>query len=75
MMSISEHTLHLSPHSDAPGLHMPVDHFMRALAQQHGNRAIGIVLSGSGSDGTLGIAEIQVHGRGNPRAGRSLRQI
>jgi two-component system CheB/CheR fusion protein len=62
VMSISKHTLHLSPRADAGGLHMPIDHFMRALAQQHGDRAIGIILSGSGSDGALGIAEIQAHG-------------
>jgi two-component system, chemotaxis family, CheB/CheR fusion protein len=40
---------------------MSVDCFMRALAQQ-GNRAVGVILSGSGSDGTLGMAEIQAHG-------------
>jgi two-component system, chemotaxis family, CheB/CheR fusion protein len=62
MMSISKNTLHLSSRQDAPGLHMPIDHLMRSLAQQHGNRAVGIVLSGLGSDGTLGIAEIQAHG-------------
>jgi two-component system CheB/CheR fusion protein len=61
-MSISGHTLHLAPREESHGLHMPVDHFMRALAEQKGNRAIGVILSGSGSDGTLGMAEIQAHG-------------
>jgi two-component system CheB/CheR fusion protein len=61
-MSISYHTLHLSPRENAQGLHMPIDHFMRALAEQEGNRAIGVILSGSGTDGTLGLAEIQAHG-------------
>jgi two-component system CheB/CheR fusion protein len=61
-MSISHQTLHLSPREESHGLHMPVDHFMRALAEQKGNRAIGVILSGSGSDGTLGMAEIQAHG-------------
>ena len=41
---------------------MPVDLFMRSLAEQQGNRAIGIILSGLGSDGTLGMAEIQAQG-------------
>ena len=41
---------------------MSVDHFMRSLAEQKGNRAIGVILSGSGTDGTLGMAEIQAHG-------------
>jgi two-component system, chemotaxis family, CheB/CheR fusion protein len=61
-MSISDRTLHLVPREESGGLHMSVDHFMRALATQKGNRAIGVILSGSGSDGTLGMREIQAHG-------------
>lgn len=61
-MSISGQTLHLSPREDSRGMHMSVDHFMRALAEQKGNRAIGVILSGSGTDGTLGMAEIQAQG-------------
>ena len=40
---------------------MSIDHFMRSLAEQ-GNRAIGVILSGTGTDGTLGMAEIQAQG-------------
>jgi two-component system CheB/CheR fusion protein len=40
-------------------LHLSIDHFLRSLAEAKGNRAIGIILSGSGTDGTLGLAEIQ----------------
>src|SRR5437879_1474731 len=61
-MSISDHTLHLGPREESRGAHMSVDHFMRSLAEQKGNRAIGVILSGSGSDGTMGMAEIQAHG-------------
>jgi len=61
-MSISEDVLHLGPREESRGMHMPVDNFMRSLAEQKGNRAIGVILSGSGSDGTLGMAEIQAHG-------------
>ena len=61
-MSISGNTLHLGPRVDSRGLHMAVDQFMRSLAEQKGNRAVGVILSGTGSDGTLGIAEIQAHG-------------
>jgi two-component system CheB/CheR fusion protein len=61
-MSISDHTLHLGPREESRGMHMSVDHFMRSLAEQEGNRAIGVILSGSGSDGTMGMAEIQAHG-------------
>src|SRR5271163_2120381 len=61
-MSISEDTLHLSPREEVRGLHVPIDHFMRALAEQKGNRAVGVILSGTGTDGTLGMSEIQAHG-------------
>jgi two-component system, chemotaxis family, CheB/CheR fusion protein len=61
-MSISNHTLQLAPRGEGRGLHMSIDHFMRALAEQQGNRAIGVLLSGSGTDGTAGLAEIQAHG-------------
>jgi len=61
-MSISDHHLQLGPREESRGVHMSVDHFMRSLAEQQGNRAIGVILSGSGTDGTLGMAEIQAQG-------------
>lgn len=48
---------------DAPrGLRLPIDHFFRSLAKAQGEEAIGIVLSGTGTDGTLGLKEIKAHG-------------
>ena len=35
---------------------------MRSLAERQGNRSIGVILSGSGTDGTHGLAEIQAQG-------------
>jgi len=61
-MTITDHVLCLSPRETSHGVHMPIDQFMRSLAEQQGNRAIGVILSGSGTDGTLGMAEIQAHG-------------
>ena len=61
-MSISDHALQLAPRGESRVLHMSIDHFMRSLAEQQGNRAIGVLLSGSGTDGTVGLAEIQGHG-------------
>jgi len=37
----------------------PIDRFFRSLAQDHKDRAVGIVLSGTGSDGTNGLKEIR----------------
>jgi two-component system CheB/CheR fusion protein len=41
------------------GVHLPIDLFFRSLAKDQGNNAIAIILSGTGSDGTLGIREIK----------------
>ena len=44
------------------GRHMPIDHFFRSLAQDQGARAIGVVLSGTAADGTLGLKAIKAEG-------------
>jgi len=61
-MTLSDHTLRLERRQETPTVNMPIDHFMRSLAQIQGKRAIGVLLSGSGTDGTLGMAEIQANG-------------
>src|SRR4051812_42847505 len=40
----------------------PIDHFLRTLAKAHGSAAIGVILTGTGSDGTLGLREIKAAG-------------
>ena len=45
-----------------PGIHFSVDIFFQALAMSHGPRAIGVVLSGTGSDGAKGIEAIKAGG-------------
>ena len=48
---------------DAPrGQRLPIDFFFRSLAHDQRERAIGIVLSGTGSDGTLGVRAIKGEG-------------
>jgi two-component system CheB/CheR fusion protein len=42
--------------------HTPIDHFFRSLAQELEGRAIGVVLSGTGTDGTLGLQAIKAEG-------------
>ena len=44
------------------GQRLPIDFFFRSLAQGQRERAIGIVLSGTGSDGTLGVRAIKGEG-------------
>src|SRR5258706_11851616 len=44
------------------GQHMPIDSFLRTLAEGQGNKGIGVILSGTGSDGTLGVKAIKAEG-------------
>ena len=41
------------------GQRMPVDYFFRSLAQDRRSQAVGVILSGTGSDGTLGLRAIK----------------
>jgi len=61
-MSISDHILRLAPREESVVGRMSIDHFMRSLAESQANRAVGIILSGTGTDGTLGLAEIRAQG-------------
>ncbi|HEU4324103.1 MAG TPA: chemotaxis protein CheB [Roseiflexaceae bacterium] len=58
-LTIHRGVLTLAPPLQAHGHRMPIDHFFQSLATEQGARAIGIVLSGIGTDGTLGLAAIQ----------------
>ncbi|MDO8310597.1 MAG: chemotaxis protein CheB [Sideroxyarcus sp.] len=57
-MAIFHGVLQLSVPEQARGLRMPIDAFLRSLAEDQGERAIGIILSGTGTDGTLGLRAI-----------------
>lgn len=61
-MTIREGALRLAPRSAASGLQRPIDDFSIALAEEQGNAAIGVVLSGTGSDGTYGLKAIKAAG-------------
>ena len=54
--------LHLMEPSAPRGLRLPIDYFFRSLAQDQRERAIGIVLSGTGTDGALGLKAIKGEG-------------
>ena len=62
-MTISGGVLALTPRAQIEHhVHLPIDIFFRSLAEEQEGRAIGIVLSGSGSDGTLGLRAIKAEG-------------
>ncbi|MDA1213241.1 MAG: ATP-binding protein, partial [Planctomycetota bacterium] len=57
-MIISGGKLLLTDKDPSQGLTLPIDQFFRSLAQDIGRDAIGIILSGTGSDGSRGIRDI-----------------
>jgi two-component system CheB/CheR fusion protein len=54
--------LRLTPRDTSQRHHLPIDMFMESLAQWKRERAIGVVLSGTGSDGTRGLQKIRAEG-------------
>jgi two-component system CheB/CheR fusion protein len=58
-LAILQRTLHLMQVDPQATLRLPIDYFFRSLAQDQRERAIGVVLSGTGTDGTRGLREIK----------------
>jgi two-component system CheB/CheR fusion protein len=61
-MSILHGILHLLEPASPRGLRLPIDFFLRSLAQDLQDHGIGVILSGMGSDGTLGLRAIKEKG-------------
>ena len=61
-LSLSNGTLQLDKPSEPRGLRMPINILFSSLAKNHGERAIAVVLSGMGSDGTAGLQAIKALG-------------
>jgi two-component system CheB/CheR fusion protein len=58
-LSILHGVLHLLEPAAPRGLRLPIDFFFRSLADDQQERSIGVILSGMGSDGTLGLRAIK----------------
>ncbi|MGD0279446.1 MAG: chemotaxis protein CheB, partial [Smithella sp.] len=58
-MSILHGVLHLFEPTAPRGLRLPIDSFLRSLADDRQERSIGVILSGMGSDGTMGLRAIK----------------
>ncbi len=61
-MALLHGALHLMEPAARRGLRLPIDFFFRSLAEDEGEKSIGVVLSGTGSDGTLGLKAIKGEG-------------
>jgi two-component system CheB/CheR fusion protein len=58
-MSVMHGVLHLLAPAAARGLRLPIDFFFRTLAEDRRDHSIGVILSGMGTDGTLGLRAIK----------------
>ena len=61
-MAFLNGALQLLEPTEPRGRRLPIDFFFRSLAHDQSERAIGVVLSGTGSDGTLGVRAIKGEG-------------
>ena len=61
-LTIARGSLKLVPRTQTPGTHLPIDRFLRSLADECGSRSIGVILSGTGSDGSAGVEAIKAAG-------------
>ena len=61
-LSLLHNRLFLLAPTAASGQHLPIDFFLRSLAHDRKQHSIGVILSGMGSDGTLGLNAIKEQG-------------
>jgi two-component system CheB/CheR fusion protein len=61
-LAIAQSVFQITPRGEERAPHLPVDFLFRSLAEDRKARAVAVVLSGTGSDGTLGMCEIKARG-------------
>jgi len=61
-MQIIDGVLRLEPREEGGGLHLPIDEFLLSLAADRHHLAFGVILSGTASDGTIGLKAIKAEG-------------
>jgi two-component system, chemotaxis family, CheB/CheR fusion protein len=61
-MAILHRILSLMPRTEKHGLHLPIDYFLHSLAEDRRGRSVGVILSGTASDGTVGLKAIKAEG-------------
>ncbi|WP_410962584.1 chemotaxis protein CheB, partial [Salmonella sp. SAL4358] len=62
ILTIKGGILHLTRPAPPAARRTSINTFLTSLAEDQGENAVGIILSGFGSDGALGIASVKEHG-------------
>ena len=61
-ITLSDGMLILERRTESAGRHLPIDYFFHSLAQEQSSKAVAIILSGMGHDGSAGLKSIKEHG-------------
>ncbi len=61
-LSVAHGLLHVIPPTEPRGRRLPIDVLLSSLAREQGASAVGVILSGMGSDGTLGLQALKAVG-------------
>ncbi len=61
-LSAAKDVLHVSKPLARHGLRLPFDFLLNSLAENYGPRAVAIILSGTGADGSIGVKAVKQHG-------------
>jgi two-component system CheB/CheR fusion protein len=61
-ITLSDGMLILEQRTESAGRHLPIDYFFHSLAKEQGSKAVAIILSGMGHDGSAGIKSIKEQG-------------
>jgi two-component system, chemotaxis family, CheB/CheR fusion protein len=61
-LSVQDGALQLSEPTERHGARLPFDFLLRSLAAEYGERAVCVILSGTGADGRLGLQAVKDHG-------------
>jgi two-component system CheB/CheR fusion protein len=61
-LSIGNGALHLSEPQARRGARLPFDFLLRSLAEEYGERVVGVILSGTAADGSLGLKAVKKKG-------------
>jgi two-component system CheB/CheR fusion protein len=61
-LAVAQHTLKLSAPGARHGARLPFDFLLNSLAEEYGSRAVCVILSGTGADGSIGLRKIKARG-------------